>query len=95
MDIILNLKLWFLNKQYQPSLKKVSHKLIVSRRGHSELCSPFIHPLHRLGHIGSGQAYVLQPWTSMTVKEMLDVRIGILLKRFGQDELKVEAVKEL
>jgi hypothetical protein len=34
---------------------------------------------------------VLKPGPSVTVEEVLDVRIGVFFQRFGQNELEVEA----
>ena len=37
---------------------------------------------------------MLESWASVAVEKVLDVRVGVLLQRLGQNELKVEAEKQ-
>ena len=49
-----------------------------------------VHPLDGLGNVGRRQADVLETWASMTVQEMLHVRVGILFERLSQHQLEVQ-----
>jgi hypothetical protein len=70
-----------------------TYKLVVGRRRRSEFSSPFVHPLDGLRHVGRGQANVLKSRTSVAVEKVLHVRVGILLQRLGQHQLKVQTEK--